>query len=376
MPYSVHSHHLNVGAGDAAIHLLVKDPVTKTKKALVVAAVLIDGGPDISLAIIKRTIEEIEKRYLFEASEKAKLRFDSLVVTHWDHDHYEGVFRLLISDFREQTRPVTRSRLLKYDMDNNPLSILYMPYLNYGESLTKGVDKGAPEFLWRNDTVTPTLVHINKMGQSSKAKGDMPNGVKNFAILCCTTGYMPGKKAKRTDGMIGRNFFDNGPLAQRSLPEIKSITDPEEIITDYERPGLYCVGADSVVIGKNTGPSFPEDPLIPGVIDINSSPTNLSSIMCVVVSTSGRILHYTGGDAEFSTEIKLPAWMGNIGVPTDDFVPVMKLSHHGSSYNTPISFLDFMRPKNIIISSGTQYYHPSEPSMLLSLSATKIDIPY
>ncbi|MCJ1309778.1 hypothetical protein MMC25_003439 [Agyrium rufum] len=87
---SVHSFHINIGVGDCSIHLLVDDS-DKTKKPIVYRAVLIDGG-EIGLdvnSIIKNAIASIEASYDFKTvtSFRKSLRFDAIMVTHWDIDH-------------------------------------------------------------------------------------------------------------------------------------------------------------------------------------------------------------------------------------------------------------------------------------------------
>lgn len=87
--------------GDSAIHLLVDDATPP----VVYNAVLIDGGLNTSAVLerIKDCIRWIEDRnnYSIQAGvpgeDPALLRFDSVVVTHWDEDHWGGV-RQLIKD--------------------------------------------------------------------------------------------------------------------------------------------------------------------------------------------------------------------------------------------------------------------------------------
>jgi hypothetical protein len=89
--------------GDSAIHLLVDDATPP----VVYNAVLIDGGIDSPTVLekIKDCIKWIERpsprNYTIRAGvpgeNPALLRFDSVVVTHWDEDHWGGV-RQLIKD--------------------------------------------------------------------------------------------------------------------------------------------------------------------------------------------------------------------------------------------------------------------------------------
>lgn len=104
-PNTVHSWHINIGTGDSAIHLLVQ--TVSGGIPIVHNAILIDGGLPESSAVdaIKATIQSIRARYdcnthLRCDADNTTLRFDAIVVTHWDQDHYGGVFKLLQDDIK------------------------------------------------------------------------------------------------------------------------------------------------------------------------------------------------------------------------------------------------------------------------------------
>lgn len=95
-----------------------------------------------------------------------------------------------------------------------------------------------------------------------------------------------------------------------------------------------------------------------GVINENHSASNQSSIVCTILDPTGRPLHYFSGDAEHEMDSVLAKWI-NSG--NDEFsIPIMKLSHHGSTSNNPTSMFDALKPKNMIISAGNLHGHPSE----------------
>ena len=95
---------MQIGVGDCAIHLLVDDNHKvgpKPGKSVIYRAVLIDGGKSGPgpLAAIKDVISTIESEFAFSQDylqrykydpvsidKKPKLRFDSIVITHWDGD--------------------------------------------------------------------------------------------------------------------------------------------------------------------------------------------------------------------------------------------------------------------------------------------------
>ncbi|KAF2465819.1 uncharacterized protein BDR25DRAFT_378525 [Lindgomyces ingoldianus] len=99
----VHSWHININAGDSAIHLLVNEGTTP--KPTILGCVLIDGGKGANEKIktIKDVIAKIEKDYTLPAGD-LNLKFDSIVITHWDVDHWEGVVNLLVDDLSTKLR--------------------------------------------------------------------------------------------------------------------------------------------------------------------------------------------------------------------------------------------------------------------------------
>ncbi|KAL8692916.1 MAG: hypothetical protein Q9218_002142 [Villophora microphyllina] len=107
-PLSVHSHHINIDVGDSAIHLLVDDSAAKDNsndvadQPVIHNAVLIDGGRTTGLEAIKSCIERIESSYTFWPTKTAgKLKFDAIMITHWDFDHWGGVRALLQDSLTE-----------------------------------------------------------------------------------------------------------------------------------------------------------------------------------------------------------------------------------------------------------------------------------
>jgi hypothetical protein len=105
--WRVHTWQLNIGVGDSAIHLLVdeKDSLGGMQKPVVQRAVLIDGGENMTSGEkIANAITMIERQYAFPVSANGQLRFDSIVITHWDSDHYQGIQGLLEEDYARQVK--------------------------------------------------------------------------------------------------------------------------------------------------------------------------------------------------------------------------------------------------------------------------------
>jgi len=87
------------------IHLLVDVGVTPKR---IYNAVLIDGGmPGLTYQKIVEVIERIERSGYYDFDPNGhfgpgtgNLRFDSIVITHWDKDHWGGVRDLLLYGYR------------------------------------------------------------------------------------------------------------------------------------------------------------------------------------------------------------------------------------------------------------------------------------
>lgn len=137
--WEVHSWHITVPVGEAAIHLLVFNPDKFRQRAVVHRAILIDGGKPKELAVkrIEEIIAIIEGKYAFAESfqdfypaetgtpqpspsgggsaqtkKTHSLRFDSIVITHWDSDHFEGVLGLLESGFERSYNAWKASKVI------------------------------------------------------------------------------------------------------------------------------------------------------------------------------------------------------------------------------------------------------------------------
>ena len=202
--WKIHSFHISVPLGDSAIHLLVDE---KPSPPQIHSAVLIDGGRRGKTVVnnIKTVISLIERIY----TNKSNLRFDSIVITHWDLDHYDGVIGLLKDGFdRTLSTMSTPSSIpaheavwipnwyCKYNIDtpHNPtyypmlpdesvvnqkelktcLTTLYVPY-----SMTNVSPKGAPELAKvKNKSAVVYKGRAGPFGVQGSARG-------NFVIRGC-----------------------------------------------------------------------------------------------------------------------------------------------------------------------------------------------
>lgn len=96
-----------------------------------------------------------------------------------------------------------------------------------------------------------------------------------------------------------------------------------------------------------------------GVINSSDTPSNRSSMVCVILDPAGNPLHYFSGDADWKTDDSLSGWV-KLGRNEGWGIPVMKLSHHGGTGNNPISMFDNLQPSCVIISAGDKNQHPSK----------------
>ncbi|KAK4180611.1 hypothetical protein QBC36DRAFT_353904 [Triangularia setosa] len=343
--YRVDSFHINVDAGDSAIHIL-SEPDPKGGKRKVRKAIFIDGGKSEEStwrATISDTIQDIETKFECQGPEKLgkgnterkMLKFDAFVVTHWDADHYEGIMDYLSNNLAEMTFKNKKKEDIKlwklqrafYLPGGNPLSVFFAPD-------TSG---------------------ITSKNRESFEIVDGGNSTKNLTIY-------RGKKQKdaehalmlraTTEDLLGRNFFDSREIGWQlgdkepkdidSIKELLKINGPRLLpkpSNDYPIPGMYCVAVNKEVLGHQ--------------FKIEITETNASSICAMVIWPSERVSHYFAGDAHARLESAITDW-------AKCKVTSMKLSHHGASTSTPLPYMfDTFLPKNILASAGGgSYGHP------------------
>lgn len=369
--WDVHSYHYSVGAGDAAIHLLVDASVSQPR---VQGAVLLDGGRAVGFPILKEGIRRLSSQYNCgsdSAGRPLPLRFNSIVISHWDDDHCGGIIKLMLSDLQEKAGHGTptkdlKSSYCKYNASGEPITILYAPYWLQASSSTKKPakqDAYQRPGLWRRYKDSATKQPYVNMCVDKY--DDDKDWVQKVARLCTETGY---RSADKRVGMLGRNFFYNGDgMPLRSEDDPAHITDVTTLIkhmTLANQPGLFCIGADSMLVDKgDVQAKLPPGGVDePGVIDAGGdTAVNRSSIICIIVHSNGSVLHYFGGDAAYESEQYLPEWLTkNGGKLNTEIIPVMKLGHHGAATSSPINLLDLFMPQYVFVSSGSQYGHPSK----------------
>lgn len=332
--YGVDSFHINVGAGDAAIHLLLELNKDGKPKHTIAKTIIVDGGKSKAGEInpnITKTIEGITTRYI--PPKKDKLIFDAVVVSHWDADHFEGIVTMLQEDVDEQLKKkkIENVRISFFNDD----TIFYAPYWY----------KRPPQF-------EPKGNRRDKNLTSNDDSLECPTELKVKASSGGTTGKVC-KLRVGTENLLGQNLFN--PKKGFTTNQLKKMKTPIDLLAAnppiHGNIGLYCIGVNTVVLGEGFA--------------VQTTPSNKSSIITVMIDNSKtnapKITHYFAGDADYATELRALEWTKADG--NTNTVTSMKLSHHGAVTSTPLGMLDNFKPKNIIISAGEGGYgHPSTPA--------------
>lgn len=96
--------HLNIGVGDCSI--VCKYQPTTNGAPILLSAVIIDGGFQSSAGVIKKCIQtqlDASKGGLYDLRQTGgSVKFDSIVITHWDRDHWGGLINLIRDDLNGQ----------------------------------------------------------------------------------------------------------------------------------------------------------------------------------------------------------------------------------------------------------------------------------
>jgi hypothetical protein len=284
--WEVHCFHININIGDAAIHLRVSpvtptpptpinpNPPSPTKQFSVDRAVLMDGGKNSTFSVdqIDKTIAYIETKYDIPGG---KLLFDSIVLTHWDDDHYGGLFRLIQyrSSSSADGKQKSTCAFMKYNADTHlPETVMYVPYWvnpGYTETDYKEIQNtmwilpNFDDFMAQDDEqypavtlpVTPDSGSLAKMkylslhaGGFFKPPSNPPPGHEAALRGIC-------KVVATADELIGRDLFDHSLPADGTSATWTAFKDYKALVAAHGRsengvPGLYCIGADRQQITK------------------------------------------------------------------------------------------------------------------------------
>ncbi|KAK4171649.1 hypothetical protein QBC36DRAFT_249207 [Triangularia setosa] len=339
--WQVQSFYVNVGNGDCSIHVLEYRP-SIVQKPLAYKCVLVDGGSawlpiDVGTGTagtnpLRNMIAHLNVLYRWV---NGYCQFDTIVLTHWDEDHYGNLLRTIKED---AVMYAGFPPYLKYDNSRLPLTYFYVPNW-YSDTGLNGPS-------WYYMRATRGYAYINrsyKRGRRTTAFDFVP-----FAILRAADSSLKD--------VLGAEFFFNTPCrgAISDVQDLSSLvranppTGPYINPADTTPPSMYCIGVCQVVPGT---PSV-------SVIKENPTRTNKFSIAFIILWTdTWRISHFSAGDADQDTEHRILAWLtkNHPGTMTS-----VKISHHGSRSSTPLSLFPTAMPRNIIMSipSG-MHRHPT-----------------
>jgi ribonuclease BN (tRNA processing enzyme) len=342
----VESYHINVGLGDSAIHVLATEGNGPQNPNLV-AAVLVDGGlaRDAAALNISATIKDIETRYKIKP-----LKFRSVVVTHWDADHWKGINKLLESEYSTH------------------------------------FDKGGLYNRFFHDTAAKTTVYAPSRWTGSKAQDDtgkpnkkMKTAEQGITITEDGNGFrfsfrgVSQAKAIVGSSVIGYDFFTNTkPSKSKEYSELKNFKDL--IGPNAPTVGMYCVASDLEVIGLKKRPNRRNMDLESSLFNQLPTKTNQQSIAAIILWNNMHVSHFFAGDLDFWGENLLAEWLeGNLKSNKDGpNINCLKSSHHGARNSNPPKLFMVTKPKHIIFSVADHYGHPCELPASLILSTILI----
>ena len=365
----VASFFIDVPNGDAAIHLLYStDGPQATKK--VERAIMVDGGAQLDWHAEKcdqsvyRTIREIEDEYECQSEEiqggtepqtsrRKGLQFDAFVVTHWDHDHYQGLMWFLHQSMKESEH-VGLSRAI-YAPGNGPaipLSTFYAPNWKSNYIEPKG---GPSQFPW-------ALLDFFRTPYDANDTKHFGNQLPSDACMAINIGSQSPKSAQDwypnllrmrigTANLLGRNFFsrEDPPPNVRNSPNLSTLLNHYDtwasmypdivgVADNAKIPGFFCVAANTNVIGGTSAKLL--------------TVTNKSSICCLIAwKPTDYVSLFSAGDAHAALELAICDWL-QFEDTDDKAATILKLSHHGSASSTPPILWPRLKPQHVVSMSS------------------------
>ncbi|KAL6895748.1 hypothetical protein HDV57DRAFT_521043 [Trichoderma longibrachiatum] len=346
--YRVDSFHVAIAEGDSAIHLLVDD--TDDKHPKVLSAVLIDGGVDQARrhkdASLKRedklpiyvAMEWIEENYVVDGIDvrgTKKLAFDTIIITHWDQDHYDGIVKVLQKGAESIDEAFQLGTILKWNPDGTPASHFYCPNKDARRVGSREVKKMKNCFKANADNTVS--IQYDDAGKEAWAV---------FAKFHADDG---------TNKVLGVDFFKNDAAVMPGSDGTKLVSLLKEKKLDAGRPAMLCVFANERHFASSSEISTLFSILV--MKDTSVTPTNQASIGALIVwegTPTPHISHYFAGDIGQTHESTMFNWIKTAGVTQ---ITNMKLSHHGSHFSTPLTTFNDFKPKNTLVPTPTYSLH-------------------
>lgn len=401
---------------------MAKNPGPNDNRGEVVHAVLVDGGNITDRhEYINQSLRDIAPRYNnSSANSVAPIQFHSLVVTHWDADHYVGMFDLLESDLTAQYKKAAEVIVDKFDAwDKDPqkkaeeepprtvdLTKVQSNYLRYGpkgeylttfycpnweSSATAKYEADQPKpkrkrggRAPKDTTLTfngapsdpdksPLLLLDAKTGLVSVIAGTHQtdavsasrgeNGVKE-------TIFVPAfKVVYDAINLIGMNIFTKTlatPAGASVVQPWTSIKSLAALLAEHkaavDMPGMYCVAAARQVIGRPKTALNAVDGVSDGTVVFNNGQNNTTNAMSLAFLIAWP-------PSKVGDKPRVSLYSGGDGegyietrllpfLSDIDRVTVIKAGHHGSELTLQPSFISQLDPLSLVISAGDAYKHP------------------
>ncbi|KAK6338566.1 hypothetical protein TWF730_002629 [Orbilia blumenaviensis] len=278
--YRVHTFHLNINEGDSAIHILSEaQESSSTTTHIIRSTVLMDGGREAYCDAIPKCVQMINESSYYRGGHGIKY-FDSIVITHWDGDHYQGVIRALYDNIRAavwdyiaknpseintgedlQARfdnYAIKASFLRYDNDG-PTTNIYTPYFTKNKAVVKTssgdafgtvprshTDKAGSErpedwklaaHIQRGKIIVKQRVDIileDSDGEEFQIWADMPIGI-------LTTG----------EELVGKDLFTHQNII--SPEDARSPKDVSDVLkaAKQNRPVMFCMASDTYFCGES-----------------------------------------------------------------------------------------------------------------------------
>ena len=353
--WGVDTYHVNVGNGDCSFHVLaylaLKDRRVAWRCVLIdggSAMMKVDPGPNTHQPHpVRQMIGFLTQNYEWPNSSNKRCQLDTIVISHWDEDHY-GALLAMIKDDAAINKGVID--YLKYTDDGTtlrPATYFYVPNWAWGWQSPKL--NGAPGKYMNCDAAGYGSINIFYEGYKTTV-------LEHYVPFCMLRTADPNLQGMSLGLVLGREFFFNKKCSVNvdQVPDLAALVksnppqDPKIQPNDPLPPSMYCIA----VMQRQLGPSAV------GVIpDAKVTRTNRVSIICIIYWTdTKRISHYLAGDADDPTEVDTINWLIRSGVSK---MTTMKLSHHGSRSSTPLGFLNACNPQNIFMSTpSSRHIHP------------------
>jgi hypothetical protein len=387
--WAVRSVQLNVDSGDSGIHHLIAD----ASPSKVHKSILIDGGTGAkgSEAIVNYLNHLLAQSVFTRVDNQPIYKFDSIVATHWDSDHYKGISKILSEDLHRQIKDKKYKTALEIfnaaecgelqssytcyaALENKPgtsrpVSSFFAPYWYSWLSNTGPIGNtpynypGQPfQYLTKEDKVYVGMMvflgeeHVANVPIAIMITGANAVGLDLFTSnrvvdtkLCTSPVYASARLSQRTDlpgapAMLcvacDSNFLDPDHVQTRGQMHWATGRDETNKVF-IARLSMNTTTQKASAKDLNLSQKVSEGP---SALSVGGHTTgnNQCSLACMLVWPNPTVAHvsaYYGGDMGEENEEHVLRWSlipNDPNDPTSDRsnvgfqIPAMKLSHHGA----------------------------------------------